>query len=44
MEGGDTWHQDPATNVHEKFNITGTSDGFGDLEHCTCTGFVMLVS
>ncbi|PLW95839.1 MAG: hypothetical protein C0593_13190 [Marinilabiliales bacterium] len=31
MEGGDTWAYDPATAVHPMFNITGLSDGAGDL-------------
>jgi hypothetical protein len=31
MEGGDTWYYDPSTPVHSMFNITGVSDGSGDL-------------
>ncbi len=31
MEGGDTWYFDDQTPVHPMFNITGTSDGSGDL-------------
>ncbi len=31
MEGGDTWYYDPQTPVHPMFNITGISDGSGDL-------------
>jgi hypothetical protein len=32
MEGGDTWYYDTQTPVHPMFNITGVSDGSGDLE------------
>jgi hypothetical protein len=31
MEGGDTWYYDTPTAVHPMFNITGLSDGTGDL-------------
>ncbi|NWG28168.1 MAG: T9SS type A sorting domain-containing protein [Ignavibacteriaceae bacterium] len=31
MEGGDTWYYDTQTPVHPMFNITGVSDGSGDL-------------
>jgi hypothetical protein len=31
MEGGDTWYYDSQTPVHPMFNITGVSDGSGDL-------------
>ncbi len=35
MEGGDCWVYDPQTSVHEKFNITGIDDGYGDLDILT---------
>ena len=31
MEGGDTWYYNAPTPVHPMFNITGLSDGSGDL-------------
>lgn len=31
LEGGDTWAWDPQTAVHPMFNITGSSDGSGDM-------------
>lgn len=31
MEGGDTWYYDSPTAVHAMFNISGISDGSGDL-------------
>lgn len=32
MEGGETWVIDPPTAIHPYFNITGLSNGFGDLD------------
>jgi len=40
MEGGDTWAYDDQTSLHTMFNITGVSDGDGDLSNVTGLDFM----